>query len=283
MAPIQTAISIFLLRYSKITTDRLFAPPGTWAWGGYHCTREAATMKVRIRRRSALALFTALLVVLAISIVSDARMENESIRYAIAVSSQYRIAVYHLGREPEPQWLEVGFGLQWVSRDGFWVGGLRAKDYQDLINFTPRTLYVQNLQTGEKRTYAAVAREVERFAFTDDLRYLAVLGVPHDLENPQEPTSLFLFDMAEPQPQRRYVRRGAERCFCIRSVLHTGWPPPRICGAGGDFRIRHAVWPIQVDRSWHRTGHVALRVTPQLRRLRLSGRCAGICKQANDT
>jgi RHS repeat-associated protein len=23
----------FLLRYSKITTDRLFAPPGTWAWG----------------------------------------------------------------------------------------------------------------------------------------------------------------------------------------------------------------------------------------------------------
>jgi Tol biopolymer transport system component len=170
-------------------------------------------MKVRIRRRSALALFTALLVVLAISIVSDARMENESIRYAIAVSSQYRIAVYHLGREPEPQWLEVGFGLQWVSRDGFWVGGLRAKDYQDLINFTPRTLYVQNLQTGEKRTYAAVAREVERFAFTDDLRYLAVLGVPHDLENPQEPTSLFLFDMAEPQPQRRYVRRGLNDVF----------------------------------------------------------------------
>ena len=164
-----------------------------------------------IGRKVGLVLLVTLMAAMAIRATSVGPMVDNVDRFAVAVDSPPdRIEIYRSGLREKPRVLKTGFLLKWVSRDGLWVGGLT---FRSVFDRGPLCLYVQNVRTSERLDYCGILREVERFAFTDDFRYLAVLGKPLDQANEQEPKGLFLLDLADSTRGPIYVMRGLDRLY----------------------------------------------------------------------
>jgi len=142
-------------------------------------------------------------------------------RFSVAVDlPPDRIELHRFRLEDSPQSLRVGFILGWVSRDGLWVGGREAGN---VFHRRPLCLYVQNVKTAEKRSYCGLIEEARRFAFSDDLQRLAVLGRPHQEAGAQDTMGLFVIDLAHPARGPAFVLRNLENAYISGvSFTHDG-------------------------------------------------------------